>query len=194
MNFGLKPGATPAETYALLTEVQAAFLAAAAAGATRVSEPTRDSHTAEQLAAWRTGWVAGSDASAYLSATDEHSQQCALFDWLRACEPACPELELAFAVPNGGLRSKAVAGKLKAEGTKAGVPDVVLPLPAGGMGALYIEMKSKNGGLNQAQKERIPRLCAAGNSVVMCRTWDEAADAVLVHMAARWGFLGCSAP
>ena len=40
-----------------------------------------------------------------------------------------PALRLGFAVPNGELRNKAIAAKLKAEGVVPGPPDWMLPVP-----------------------------------------------------------------
>ena len=58
----------------------------------------------------------------------EHLHQKALFEWADRMEGAWPELRLMYAIPNGGLRTKAQAGKLKAEGVKPGVPDIHLPV------------------------------------------------------------------
>ena len=55
----------------------------------------------------------------------EHAHQVALFDWANLHLGRMPELAAMYAIPNGGARSKATAGKLKAEGVKAGVPDIV---------------------------------------------------------------------
>ncbi len=46
-----------------------------------------------------------------------------------------------FAIPNGGYRHRAVAGKLKAEGVSPGVPDLYIPA-----WKLWIEMKREKGG------------------------------------------------
>lgn len=59
----------------------------------------------------------------------EHQEQVALFEWAAwKAKEDYPELDLMFAIPNGGLRNKVVAGKLKAEGVKSGVPDILLPI------------------------------------------------------------------
>src|SRR5262245_53141739 len=58
----------------------------------------------------------------------EHSQQVAAFEWLATTYENHPELRLVFAVPNGGLRHKATAIRLRREGVRAGVPDVCVPL------------------------------------------------------------------
>ena len=75
---------------------------------------------------------------------------------------------LYFSVPNGGQRNKIVAAKLKAEGAKAGVPD--LCIIKDGM-AFFLEIKrpkSTTGGkgrLSPAQKEMIGRIEEAGGEV-----------------------------
>lgn len=57
----------------------------------------------------------------------EHRAQVGLFQMAELAAHRYPELRLLFAVPNGARTSQAVAGKLKAEGLKKGVPDLVLP-------------------------------------------------------------------
>lgn len=83
------------------------------------------------------GLLPGSEAASPL----EHNEQVDVFLWARQEDTRWPELELLFAIPNGGHRYAAVAAKLKAEGVKAGVPDVCLPVARGGFHGLFIEMK-----------------------------------------------------
>lgn len=75
----------------------------------------------------------------------EHEEQVALFDWARLMEGRYPVLKLMFAVPNGEKRQIQVAKRLKAEGVKPGVQDVILPVPRAFDGCLryglFIEMK-----------------------------------------------------
>ncbi len=60
----------------------------------------------------------------------EHAQQAAFFCWLaNNAQRIDPRLMFAFAIPNGGERNAAVASRLKAEGVKAGVPDIFIPIP-----------------------------------------------------------------
>jgi hypothetical protein len=83
----------------------------------------------------------------------EHLIQVAFFNrahYLALQVPAFAEL---FAIPNGGMRSKATAGKLKAEGVKSGVWDICLPVPAHGRHGLWIEMKAGDNFLSPAQQE-----------------------------------------
>ncbi|MBF0384149.1 MAG: hypothetical protein HQL69_24315, partial [Magnetococcales bacterium] len=62
----------------------------------------------------------------------EHNEQAALFEWASISSKAIPELNLLAAIPNGGHRLKATAGKMKAEGVKAGFPDIIFPVARGG--------------------------------------------------------------
>jgi hypothetical protein len=66
----------------------------------------------------------------------EGLEQAALMAELHARMPEVADL--IFHVPNGGHRVKAVAAKLKAQGVKAGMPDLVLPMARGGFFGLYI--------------------------------------------------------
>jgi hypothetical protein len=60
----------------------------------------------------------------------EHDHQVLVFDWKTLHETREPRLRKMHAIPNGGHRHKAVAAKMKAEGTLAGIPDIHLPYPA----------------------------------------------------------------
>jgi len=71
----------------------------------------------------------------------EHHLQCICINWF---DLYYPKLRLnLFAIPNGGLRNKMVAKKLKKEGARSGVWDLFLSLPNATNNGLYIE--SKNG-------------------------------------------------
>lgn len=70
-----------------------------------------------------------------------------------------------FAVPNGGKRSKATAGKLKAEGVRPGVPDLLLLLPCHGYHGLAIELKTEAGRLEKAQSDWLTHLIANGYKI-----------------------------
>jgi len=72
----------------------------------------------------------------------ESNEQIALFQWVSYQLKRYPELELLYHIPNGGHRYATTAKRLKAEGVKAGVPDLCLPVARGGYYGLYIEMKA----------------------------------------------------
>ena len=86
-----------------------------------------------------------------------------------------PELDLMYHIPNEGKRSKVLGMILKAMGLKPGVPDLCLPVPRCGYGALYIEMKSRTGMPSADQKRWLVKLTRAGNCAVVCREWTAAA-------------------
>lgn len=112
----------------------------------------------------------------------EHQEQVAFFRWLDVHAGRYRELSRAFAIPNGGARHKAVAGKLKAEGVKAGVPDVFLPVPAGFYHGLFIEMKTATGRATKEQRDRLLNLARDGYAVVIARGWIEAARIVVDYL------------
>ena len=93
----------------------------------------------------------------------EHDEQVKLFQWARMSEGRWPELALLHAIPNGGKRHVAVARKLKAEGVKAGVPDICLPVGRSGWNALYIELKHGRNKATQEQQMWLWALTQEGN-------------------------------
>lgn len=99
----------------------------------------------------------------------EGQEQAAL---MREIELRYPEVfELIYHVPNGGHRVKAVAAKLKAQGVKAGIPDLVLPMARGGYFGLYIEFKAtfEPAPVSTSQKDCLRRLNAQGYLAIVCR-------------------------
>lgn len=98
----------------------------------------------------------------------EAQEQITLFEWERLKRGKYPELDLLFHVPNGGSRNKAEAGRLRAEGVKAGIPDLCLPVPRGHFHGLYIELKRKRGGrIEPEQTAWLERLMKQGYSVAI---------------------------
>lgn len=106
----------------------------------------------------------------------EHQTQAAFVRWLEL--QRIEGLDTAHAIPNGGARHKAVAGKLKAEGVKAGSPDWQWPAARGGFIGLAIEFKDGTGAPTKEQRERIDALQRAGWCVVICWDWQAAARTV----------------
>lgn len=94
----------------------------------------------------------------------EHDIQVAFF--AKVNDPAeqakRPALALVYAVPNGGARTLRTAGRLKAEGVRPGVPDVLCPVPRGGYVGLAIEFKRPGGTTSPAQASWLAALAAEG--------------------------------
>lgn len=119
-----------------------------------------------------------------MSCPTEHAEQKALITWANLQAGKHPELHLLYAIPNGGARSQATAGKLKAEGVKPGVPDLCLPAPRGNYHGLYIEMKRAQGSkTSPTQKWWHIMLIALGHHVVICKSSEEAQHALLAYLA-----------
>jgi len=105
----------------------------------------------------------------------EHELQKACVRWFTLQYPEIKDLLIA--IPNGGQRNVIVAAKLKAEGAKAGVPDLVLAVPDSPFhwehAGLWIEMKTAKGRLQPSQKEYLKKLAYHGYAVAVCRSFDE---------------------
>lgn len=148
------------------------------------------------------------------AAGTEHAHQTALFVWvtyspsrndnegvLRPID-LMPELRWLFAIPNGGLRDKATANKLKAEGVKTGVADLCWPLrrrahrDAINLGArdamecyccLYIEMKrpsskgKRKGVVEPEQEEFAAFVKGQGYIHAVAYGWQEAVEIITAY-------------
>lgn len=110
----------------------------------------------------------------------EHKEQCALMKWWHLSHNRFGTDEiLLFAIPNGGRRDVATASNLKAEGVRAGVPDLFLAVPAFGHHGLFIEMKREKGGIvSDFQKEYIALLNERGYKAIVCHGWIEAKNSI----------------
>lgn len=143
----------------------------------------------------------------------EHAEQTALFAWAAMAaryglavandpasyvegftpwpldKPGC--LRLLHAIPNGGLRDKATASRLKAEGARAGVPDCHLPVSRHNFLSLYIELKrishkpkraGSMGGRSQDQIDWANMLTEEGNCVATCYGFEEARQCLIWYL------------
>jgi hypothetical protein len=124
----------------------------------------------------------------YAESALEEGEQKALFEWAALSEGRFPELRWMFHVPNGGLRPKVTAKRLTAQGVKAGVPDICLPVARGGFHGLWIEMKRRVGG-NASTKQMtwIGYLNQAGYKAVICEGWQEAAAIITAYLESESG-------
>lgn len=93
--------------------------------------------------------------------------------------------ELLYHVPNGGHRLKEVAAKLKAQGVKAGIPDLVLTMARGGYFGLYIEFKATvdPAPVSSSQQACIRRLNEQGYLAVVCQGHFDAMECLRAYLA-----------
>ena len=136
----------------------------------------------------------------------EELEQQWLIQWATMHSGKYPTLALLHHIPNGGLRSKTEAKRLKAAGVKAGVPDLFLPVPAlrkdiygdtsgtilNFYAGLYIEMKAPSieiggrkttkGKTSKEQEWWIAQLREQGYRVEVCYGWAEAAKVIIDYL------------
>ena len=105
----------------------------------------------------------------------EGTEQVALMRWLEC------RFQAAYAVtwhtPNGGRRDKVTAAKLKAQGVKAGIPDLQLAMARGGYFGLFIEFKATpphDAEVSKSQKDMLAKLQGQGYLAIVCRGMNEA--------------------
>ena len=104
------------------------------------------------------------------AAPSEHFEQRELVRWFRQ---TWPDVRI-FAIPNGGARSPATAGRLKAEGVSPGVPDLFIP-----EWGLWVEMKRIKGGtLSSEQKKWSKYLESVGYLVKVGKGADNAKEQI----------------
>lgn len=114
----------------------------------------------------------------------EGREQVALVRWIQIRHQA------AFAVtwhtPNGGRRDKVTAAKLKAQGVKAGIPDLQLAMARGGYFGLFIEFKATpphDAAVSASQKEMVQLLTAEGYLAVVCKGMAAAMEQITAYLA-----------
>lgn len=120
-----------------------------------------------------------------LAGDSEHSQQVALFAWAALNVGNYPALAYMFAIPNGGLRDVRTAASLKAEGVKAGVPDIFLPCPIQTRSGCFIEMKIKNNRPTVEQNEYRIFLQSYGYYWACCYSWEDARDTLIGYLEGK---------
>ena len=120
----------------------------------------------------------------------------AVVEWADQQAATKPALETLFHVPNGGGRHVVEAVKLKAMGTRQGVPDLLLP--AGRLGGhdgacerieysgLALELKSAAGRLRPEQAWWLARLQEQGWAVAVAWTFDEARSILEAYVAGKY--------
>lgn len=125
----------------------------------------------------------------------EHEQQVRLFTWIRAHEEAYPDLQLAYAVPNGAPTHSRFTGKrLHDEGVRRGVPDVCLPVPRFPCHGLYVENKvvyasGKRSYLKPDQRRWIAALRKNGYQVEVAYSAREAGACLLSYLGLPFSLL-----
>lgn len=164
------------------------------------AEKTRNEY-AEQVALFMWASMAANFGVTAAGIPDSYSVPGAAKHWLELHNDKLPELARLFAIKNAG-HGDAIRGAMsKAEGVKAGVPDICLPVrklfshpedPDGRTivqaSALYIELKRLKstrgaaGKTSEVQEDWRTYLTQAGYAVEVCHGWEAARDAILRYL------------
>lgn len=126
----------------------------------------------------------------------EHEEQAGIFQWAEAKSRECPELAWLFAVPNGTfygnemttIRGKPVprrllqAQRMRREGLKTGVPDMILPIPRKPYHALFIELKVKPNKPSEEQMAWLNFLNAQNYRAEWCYGQDRAKEIICEYL------------
>ena len=105
----------------------------------------------------------------------EFDIQKLLIAWFRKNYKNIP----CFAIPNGEIRDKVTAARLKQSGTLAGIPDLLI---ADGSPGLFLEVKKNNGKLSLNQKVVIAQLKEQGYTVEVCYSYEQGKEIILNYL------------
>ena len=115
----------------------------------------------------------------------EHEIQRTFVEWCELNQHRYPELKWLYHVPNGELRDKATAARLKRLGVKRGIPDLALDVARGGYHGLKLEFKSGTGRPTPEQEEYMGFLKRQGYAAFVCRTVDDAILATTEYLKGK---------
>jgi hypothetical protein len=92
-------------------------------------------------------------------------------------------IEFALSRPERREQTQGGSGTASAEGVKAGVPDLCLPVARGQYHGLYIELKRHRGGrTSDHQSEWLDALSAQGYKAALCYGWEQAAGTIIEYL------------
>lgn len=106
----------------------------------------------------------------------EHQLQAAVIQWWGRVhhQKYTLPLEALFAIPNGGARDPITGARLKAEGVRPGIPDLMLSVRLGYRAGLFIEMKAGRNDLSDAQSRVSQHLTGQGYTFAAAWSSEEA--------------------
>ena len=124
--------------------------------------------------------------------TESKCQQSVLKWWALAHRGlGVVDARLLFAIPNGGARNAVTGSILKAEGVRAGVPDLFLAMPnttrGGRYHGLFLEMKTWANKPTLAQREMMARFRSEGYDCRVAHSFDQAVKALTGYLNGREG-------
>jgi len=116
---------------------------------------------------------------------EEQKSQASVIRWFNLAYSHIANL--LYHIPNGQNVGPKVGARLKNMGLRPGVPDLCLSIPKMDgrtvIPSLFIEMKSSRGQLTQQQRQMKELLETQGHRVVVCRSFEEAINAIEEYLA-----------
>jgi hypothetical protein len=113
----------------------------------------------------------------------EHEEQVKIFAWVFEHEKEMPDLRWLFAVPNWiGTRTAKHGARLKAEGRRAGVLDMWMPVRRGVFPGMAIELKAGKNRPSAEQQAWIKHLMREGWRVIVAYSADEVIRALKEYL------------
>lgn len=119
----------------------------------------------------------------------EADETRAVVEWARVLASRFPALDMLVGIPNAGAGPlRGMAGKMKAEGARAGFPDLFLFVPNAALQVhgLALEMKRAHGGRLSPEQEAWRLRLESGGYAWVCAAGADAARLALC------GYLGLS--
>lgn len=119
----------------------------------------------------------------------ELREQARVVRWshLASARELMPELRWLHHSPNGGRRDGFTGAQMKALGTKAGFPDLILPVrqpgSLGSIPGLIIEMKTSTGTTSALQDDWLDHFDNCGWVTALARSADEARAILCRYLA-----------
>ncbi|MDN5873793.1 MAG: VRR-NUC domain-containing protein, partial [Sinobacteraceae bacterium] len=114
----------------------------------------------------------------------EWAEQCVVVDAFAVRHPEWADVLIH--IPNGGSRRNAFEGwRLKRQGTKPGVSDLLLPVPRGRFHGLWVEFKATPpyaARVTADQRRWLQRMLALGYQAQVCRGPDAALAALDAYL------------
>lgn len=115
----------------------------------------------------------------------ESAEQITVMRWAEWMSNRDPRYSLLFHIPNGGSRHPAEAARFKAEGVRAGVPDLMLPVAVEPFHGMFLELKRTKGGRVSADQRRwIDQLRAQGYYAAVAFGAEDAIAIIKLYMEA----------
>lgn len=123
----------------------------------------------------------------------EQQMQIDIIKFCDAKAAGCRELRYLFHTPNGGLRSTAEAGILKAMGVRPGVSDLFLPVPKVNIDlgeivyiGLWLELKKPGEEPTQVQEDWLRDMQTEGHLCRWCESMLEALLYISWYLGQDW--------